>query len=150
MGLQMSRPTWGPLGGHFLHPKTSFLCSDGIDTPWKSSGKQRETAVTNLVAVGVPTGHRCSPRVPRLLQGSSGRQGTKASSTQCWGPTGLPAWETSLSSQCSQAGLTAASIPSSTGSLPGTGQVSSHLSQPSGPPQIFLGFKLFKVRLQLL
>lgn len=42
MGLQMSRPTWGPLGGHFLHPKTSFLCSDGIDTPWKSSGKQRD------------------------------------------------------------------------------------------------------------
>lgn len=42
MGLEMSRPTWGPPEGHFPHLKISLLCSDETDTPWKSSGKQRD------------------------------------------------------------------------------------------------------------
>lgn len=96
--------------------------------------RENQTTETNpgllqpgFLPLWVPTadsGHVCSTRVPRLLQGSSGRHDTMASRTQRrgsvgleWSSPALPAWETSLSSQCSQPGLTAASTPPSTASL---------------------------------
>lgn len=97
----------------------------------------------------VPTGHRCTTCVPKLLQGSSGGHGTMASLLSAGVLQGSQPGK-QLSSQCPQPGLTAVSIPPSPASLPGTEQVSSHLSQPAGPTQILLGFRLLQVRLQLL
>lgn len=118
MGIGMSRQTWGQPTGHFPHPKTSLLSSDEKGISWKSSGcgdkpcpattKVFSSSGTNSL-LGRWVFHPC----PQTAAGQYRQPWPAVLSAGVlsgWnGPALLPDWETSLSSQRSQPGLTAAS-----------------------------------------
>lgn len=137
MGLEMSRSTWGPQQGIFPTPREVSSAVMRQKLHGRAQGS-RETAVTNPAAVGAPTGHRCSTCVPKLLQGSSGmapRPAVPSAGVPQGSQPGKQALAPSAASQGSQ------QPPFPFPSQP-TEQFSSHLSQPSGPPQTFLGFQV--------
>lgn len=119
MAIGMSRQTWGQPTGHFPHPKTSLLSSDEKGTSWKrchgkgAMEKVSQPGFFSSSGTNSLLGRWVFYLCPQTAAGQYRQPWPAVLSSgvlASWnGPALLPDWETSLSSQRSQPGLTAAS-----------------------------------------